>query len=923
MKTASLKRCSFPFRPWLAVALAASVCTLSAQTLTHRYSFNEPAGGTTFADSVGGAAWAGTLQGNALLDGASLQLDGQLSYGQLPPGITRGATQLTVELWASFSADNPFWTRVFAFGDQNATGGQRTGLDYCHYAGGNWQNLNHSTTAGGAYANNPGGLNGAENVHITAVVDPVNNQMYYYNGTVVTSEPGVKGGRVQALSGLNDVLCFLGKSLHDVDATLIGAIHEFRVYSGVLPRARVALNDAAGPDNYVTDPGAIQAVRLSLPTNPLRANQSVLLNFTGDFANVTNVNLLLYGGASFTSGNTGILTVSSNGLVRAIAGGTTTIVASYGGLSATNTVTVLAVPAVLGHRYSFTADASDSVRGANGTLMGNATIASGKVVLDGSDGTCVDLPGALINLAANQAVTFEAWVDFGDVPSWSRLFDFGNEGGSSEIYLAPKGPGNGGEHRGVSQNVAGGQTIDWQGAWTNVSLHLAVVVDPPSGTLAVYRDGRLEYARHDATAPLSLVATNLAVLGRSLVPVDPYMPGAIDEFRIYRGPLTAQEIALSFQNGPGSVNRDPGSLQALTIPSVAYPAFSGIVPPVVLAQYANLTNFNLLPNNSAIVNGLVITSSDPAVIEVLPNSMLRTFRPGMVTLTASYLGKTASAVVTVANLGTLTHRYSFTNDASDSVGNAHGTLMSNATVAEGRAVLDGSPGAYVELPPALLAGYDAVTVDTWVTFNESATWARLWYFGNDRADELYLAPSVLGGSDHWYSAGIPFGGATITLSPRWENQSLHVTCIFGNGSMEYYTNGVFHGGNNAVTGLLSEVGTWYSWIGRSPYADPYLNCSVDEFRIYRGRLAPDEILASEILGPNQLLSASATLGATVSGSNLLLRWPLASAGFSLQAKSSFDEPWLILTNAPELVNDSQWQVSLPLSASPRFFRLWR
>jgi len=142
--------------------------------------------------------------------------------------------------------------------------------------------------------------------------------------------------------------------------------------------------------------------------------------------------------------------------------------------------------------------------------------------------------------------------------------------------------------------------------------------------------------------------------------------------------------------------------------------------------------------------------------------------------------------------------------------------------------------------------------------------------------------------------------------------------------MAYYTNGVLHGSVSPASGWLSEVGNWFSWIGRSPYsADPYLNCSVDEFRIYRGRLAPDEILASDVVGPNQLLSTNPSLSVTTSSGDILLSWPVAAAGFSVQSRSSLSSgTWSTLTNAPAL-SGSQWQVSLPVSGSEQFFRLWR
>ena len=898
----------------------------SAQTLIHRYSFNDAPPSTTVADSVAGPSWNGTLVGSATLTGSELQLNGIDGWATLPSGVIAGNTQLSIEFWASFGTNNPFWTRTFAFGEQNGSGGQLTGLDYCHYAGGNWQNLNLSVTNVNVWANNPGGLNGASNVHVTIIVDPSGDRMFYYNGTAVASNPGVNGngGNVPDLSGMTDTLNLIGKSLHDIDAPLEGSINEFRIYSGLITPQQLAINDAAGPNNYITDAGAIQNVSLTSPVNPLLVNQVSQQVFTGNFANVSGVNLILYGGATFTSGNNSILSVNpTNGQVTALSPGTTTVIASFGGQSATNTLTVITVPATLAHRYSFTADATDSVGGAHGTLLGTANVAGGKVVLDGSVGTYVDLPGNIININTNSSVTIEAWVDFGDVPLWSRLFNFGADGGSSELYFAPRGFGNGHNHW-LSENFPGGRTIEWRGALRNLSVHLTCIVDPPSGTMAIYRDGVLEYARYDATASLSLVSSNLVVLGRSLVGVDPYLPGSIDEFRIYHGALTPPEIALAHQNGVGSTVRNPGTLNSIVVQAATYPAYSDVIAPVIRANYANLANFNLLPNNSASVNGLVISSSDTNVVQVVANNMIRTLRPGTATLSATYLGQSNSATITVKNVATLTHRYSFANDANDSVGTAHGTLQGTAVVTGGNLVLDGAAGSYLDLPPGLLEGYDAVTVDTWVTFNAAATWSRLWFFGDDRANELYVAPSVNGGSAHWYSTGFPLNGNTITLAPRWENETLHITSVYGNGVMEYYTNGVLHGMANGTRGRLDQVGNTFSWIGRSPHAvDPYVNANVNEFRIYRGRLAPDEIRAADVIGADQLLATNATMTTAMSGSNLILSWPVASAGFSVQSRTSLSAgSWQTLTNAPTLVGGN-WQVTLPLSGSSQFFRLWR
>jgi hypothetical protein len=901
----------------------------NAQTLVHRYSFDDPAGSQTFADSVGGSAWNGTLVangGNPYLDGAGLQLDGQGDFAELPAGITSNYTQITVEVWADLSANNPFWTRVFSFGDQNGGGGKNSGVDYSHYVGGNYQNLDLLNTNGtDAYANSTPGLNGTTNSHITVVVDPVNNNFYYYNGVTVVS---TQHGTAPPLSMMNDTYNLIGRSLYDTDPTLEGTIYEFRIYQGVLPAAAVALNDAAGRATYLTTPGTIAALSFSSPVNPLTVNQSVQQVVTGTFAMVTNLNLILYGGVTYSSGNTNILTISTNGIVKGIGVGTTTIVATYGSISVTNSLTVVSLPTTMAHRYSFTADASDSIGGANGTLMGDASVSGGQLVLDG--GGYLSLPGGIINIATNAAVTFEAWTTIGQTAEWSHLFEFGDST-ISNIYCAPRADAGGFHEFGLSEGggVPGGQTLSWAHGWSNITLHITGVLDPTTSTLAVYTNGVLVQASYSATGPVTSIGTNIATLGQSSYG-DPNATLSVDEFRIYSGALTPAQIAMSDLTGPNSTNFNPGALSSITVAATNYPAFSQLLAPVILASYANLANFNMLPNVYAAVNGLAVSSSNPSIISVNAQNMLTTYRPGTVTLSATYLGKTASATVRVQNQASLTHRYSFTSDASDSVGGANGTLVGTAAVSGGQVQLDGGSGDYVSLPGGLLSTYRSATMDIWTTINSSQQhWARLWEFadvGPATANEVYFAPAWNSGANAAFlSDGVPFGGANIgPQSPALISQTVHLTCLLADGSMDLYTNGVLYLRTTSVTAPANQAGNSGSWIGYSPYGDPGISGSVDEYRIYQGRLSPEEIEASDVIGPNLTLSTNATLSASVSGGNIILSWPVANAGFAVETKASISNgtPWTTLTNAPILVGN-QWQLTLPDTGTSQFYQLIR
>src|ERR1051326_9021409 len=88
-----------------------------------------------------------------------------------------------------------------------------------------------------------------------------------------------------------------------------------------------------------------------------------------------------------------------------------------------------------------------------------------------------------------------------------------------------------------------------------------------------------------------------------------------------------------------------------------------------------------------------------------------------------------AAIIAVAYASTasaqLTHRYSFTSDASDSVGGANGTLHGVATVSGGQLQLNnpnfsnpGGPnpfpnGGYLSLPPSILPSSGSVTIEQW------------------------------------------------------------------------------------------------------------------------------------------------------------------------------------------------------------------
>ena len=156
--------------------------------------------------------------------------------------------------------------------------------------------------------------------------------------------------------------------------------------------------------------------------------------------------------------------------------------------------------------------------------------------------------------------------------------------------------------------------------------------------------------------------------------------------------------------------------------------------------------------------------------------------------------------------------------------------------------------------------------------------------------------------------------------------NFHVVAVFNPpaGYVALYTNGVLAAINSGVTVPMSAVTNAYSYFAKSLYSgDPYPDVTLDELRIYNGALQPAEVVATELLGPNQLLDESSpVLHGSATGENLTLSWPLASAGFTLQSRTNLlGGDWLPVESVvPQLVG-GQWQVSLSISGDTRFFRL--
>jgi len=245
----------------------------------------------------------------------------------------------------------------------------------------------------------------------------------------------------------------------------------------------------------------------------------------------------------------------------------------------------ITVGAALRHRYSFGEAAgsrlvTDSVGGANGALRfastnspytngtpdSSAFNGAGLLSLSGTNGF-VDLPDGIVSGLSN--VTFEAWVIWraNSPGGWQRILDFGandhgaNAAGTGTNYLLltpARGGANVVSFQETTVNPQGGQSdpkalmLDGTAALPlGTTAYVALTYDPIGGSCRLFVNGTLVSSMAGLSLnPLANFVDYNNWLGRSQWAIDPFFNGQFDEFRIWEGILSDQQISDHFAGGP-------------------------------------------------------------------------------------------------------------------------------------------------------------------------------------------------------------------------------------------------------------------------------------------------------------------------------------------------------------------------------------
>ncbi|UII30112.1 alginate lyase family protein [Fulvivirga ulvae] len=160
------------------------------------------------------------------------------------------------------------------------------------------------------------------------------------------------------------------------------------------------------------------------------------------------------------------------------------------------------------------------------------------------------------------------------------------------------------------------------------------------------------------------------------------------------------------------------------------------------------------------------------------------------------------------------------------------------------------------VPEGILSTAADMTIMTWVKLDENHDWSRIFDFGNNTSEYMFLTGNsgtgtlrfVIknGDEEHQVNTGaLPTG--------KW----VHVAVTLFGDQCTLYVDGEVANTNNSVTFNPYDLGsTTNNFIGRSQYpTDPYLDGSLDDFRIYNYALSASMIY--------ELYAASVGLDVTV------------------------------------------------------------
>lgn len=407
-----------------------------------------------------------------------------------------------------------------------------------------------------------------------------------------------------------------------------------------------------------------------------------------------------------------------------------------------------------------------------------------------------------------------------------------------------------------------------------------------TGVISLYVDGNLQATGTGNTNSLNASAS--LAFGQ-IESGGGYFNGSLDEIEIFNRALGSHEVAALYNNGAF-----PQTTPTILLPPASQSTFiGGTASFSAQAIGGNLSyqwNFNDMPIPGATNNTLILTNL--ALSNAGSYSIVVSNAAGSVT-------NSVTLTIAVPPPATLLHRYSFVSDASDSVGNANGTIVAPnggtaVSINHGLTLYGGGgPGysGYVTLPAGILTNTTSVTVECWVTQSAQNSWAEIWNFGNSQSQYFGLIPypannnnnmslAIRNGTEYDAFSGIQFPNNSEQYVVATFNAASLVASLYTNGQLiasvtapnSSYTPGTYGSGSG---------GTLNNYLGQDPFPDLQFQGTIYELRIWNSVVSPLYLAVSAAAGPSVVATNLVPLSLTVMVPNSNM-----GTGFTQQAAAA-------------------------------------
>lgn len=761
------------------------------------------------------ASAIGTPSFTAGKSGQCLILDGTDDCLRLPQKLG-DSTDFSFAAWVKWNGGGN-WQRIFDLGNGDSdfiyltpksSAGQ---LRFNIRKGGTDQQLSAASPPVGTWT------------HVAVTLGGSTGRIYI-NGVLAATSTSMSYNPVD----LNTRFNYIGRGQFDADPYFGGCIDDARFFSTELSAAQVAAiaGDTSPPQFVQTPLPSADAVKHHPFTNRIQATGTPV------FSKIAGPAWLSVAPDGYVSG---VPDDGDEGLNRFLIAAT-----NPNGATDTDWFDVgVTEPDDLVARYGFDNTPSASAGTADGTTAGSPAYVTGKrgnaLFFDGVDDHVV-LPAGT---ASHDAITLAAWVLWNGSGNWQRIFDFGN-GQDEHLFLTPKS--DSGKLRFSIENRNAPQFIESSSALpSGVWVHAAATLG--GGMAKLYVNGAL-VASGAMTWKPSDFAPSLNYIGKSRFSSDPFFSGRIDEAMIFSRVLTAAEITNLGASRPPIFTANPLSLPTAS-PGVPYArsvATSASDPDAGdTISFVKISGPSWL---SVASNGRI--SGIPSIADAGTNHfIIRATDSGLVSTDAIVAITVTEPQETLAHL-------EFDGGTQDLTGTAHGTVNGGTPTYE-RAIfdkalkLDGTDDC-VTLPPGFLNGVNDLTICARVRWNGGGAWQRIFDFGNNTNQFLCLTP-LSGNVNYGLRFTIKNNGGEQQLNysaPLPTGEWCHVAVTLSGNTGTLYLNGAAVD-TRTITIDPADFSPALNYLGKSLFsADPYLNGSVDDLRVFKRALTSTEVAALAI-----------------------------------------------------------------------------